>query len=214
MTISFTKMHGLGNDFVVMDATDTPFSLSSAMIARMGDRRYGVGFDQLLVLSPAGSKGVDFNYRIFNAAGREVEQCGNGARCMAAFIYQRQLSDRTHLRLQSIGGVLNCDRLSENKVRVTFPAPIWEPRQIPIDVAVEATSYQLRVDDQIIDYGAVSLGNPHVVVQVPDLSSAALAPLAEYLSTHDCFPAGANVGFMQCVSDRHIQLRVYERWGG
>ena len=207
--LQFTKMQSLGNDFVVIESLDKLFSLSPEKIRRMSDRHLGIGFDQLLVLEKSNT--ADFNYRIFNADGGEVEQCGNGARCVAKYIIDNKLSDKTEILLATHHGELTV-RISQNEFSVDLGIPKFSAKEIPLTLKQQA-SYQLNFNHKPIEFQVVNLGNPHAVIIVDDVKSAAVQPIGAWLSRHDVFPQGANVSFM-CVSKDHIKLRVYERGVG
>ncbi|MBW3567420.1 MAG: diaminopimelate epimerase [Proteobacteria bacterium] len=211
--LEFTKMQGAGNDFVVIDATRSPFMLDREARRRLADRRLGVGCDQLMVVeAPNGDE--DFSYRIYNADGGEVEQCGNGVRCVARFIHDRGLSDKRKLRLGSLGGVLETERLALDTVRVNMGEPVFEPARIPFDAERESLTYPLALEGEMVDVGVVSMGNPHAVLQVNDTRTTPVADLGEMLESHPRFPKRVNVGFMQKLDARHIRLRVFERGVG
>ncbi|HEX7030472.1 MAG TPA: diaminopimelate epimerase [Gammaproteobacteria bacterium] len=212
MQLAFTKMHGAGNDFVVVDATRAPLELDREERRRLADRRFGVGCDQLLVVeSPRGDE--DFFYRIYNADGGEVEQCGNGARCVARFIHDKGLSQDTRLRLGSLGGIVEAELL-EDAVRVNMGAPKLAPADIPFVADAEALTYAVDLEGETLDIGAVSMGNPHAVLTVNDVAATPVADLGEMLESHPRFPERANVGFMQRVDATHVKLRVFERGVG
>ncbi|MCI0749899.1 MAG: diaminopimelate epimerase, partial [Nevskiales bacterium] len=174
MTLSFTKMHGLGNDFVVVDATRRAFRPAPALAQRLADRRLGVGCDQILVLEPPSGPDVDFDYRIYNTDGSESGQCGNGARCLARFILEQKLSDKEKLRVRTSSGVLELQRLPDGRVRVNMGVPRFEPKEIPFTAAaVRAPRYVLTLGTGAqLEFGLVNVGNPHAVIEVPDVSTA------------------------------------------
>jgi len=213
MNIEFTKMQGAGNDFVVIDATRAAFTLEREDRQRLADRRFGIGCDQLMVVqAPQGDE--DFFYRIYNADGGEVEQCGNGVRCVAKFIHARGLSGKSTLRLGSLGGVLEAELLDAGDVRVNMGEPVFKPAEIPFDADKEAVTYPLALEGEMLNVGAVSMGNPHMVLQVNDTTATPVADLGEMLESHPRFPRRVNVGFMQKLDTRHIRLRVFERGVG
>ncbi len=214
MKISFTKMQGLGNDFVVVDATSMPFTLSTAQIQQMANRRFGVGFDQLLVLEPATADDVDFHFRIFNADGSEVGQCGNGARCIARFIRQQGLSDAASFRISTITDRLQLTLQADNKVSVDMGVPRFEPAEIPFAALSVENYYQLLIGNQKVGFGVVNVGNPHAIIPVEQIDAEQVATLGAALSRHEAFPKGVNVGFMQVLDPQNIRLRVYERGTG
>lgn len=214
MGLKFTKMHGLGNDFAVIDATQEKIILSATQIQQLADRHTGIGFDQLLMIEPATNAGHDFKYRIFNASGKEVEQCGNGARCVARYIFSEQLSPKKKLRLDTIAGTIELQIVEDGNITVNMGAPQFSPAKIPFVTDKEALQYELPVADQNFKFGAVSMGNPHAVSLVADIDQAPVQQIGESLQQHPAFPRQINVGFMQIVSPEYIRLRVYERGVG
>lgn len=212
--LPFTKMHGLGNDFVVIDATLHPFTLTPENIRAMADRHFGVGFDQLLVVEPAPHPGLDFGYRIFNADGSEVEQCGNGARCFARYVRENGLSSKDLLRVQTCAGIIELCITATDQVRVNMGVPKFEPAQIPFVSKKTALRYTVEVDNQALSLSVVNMGNPHAVLCVADVEHAPVALWGPLLESHPRFPARVNVGFMQVINRHHIKLRVYERGTG
>jgi len=219
LRIPFTKMHGLGNDFVVLDMISNPVQLSTEQIRMLGDRHRGVGFDQLLIIEPPQRPDADFNYRIFNADGSEVEHCGNGARCFARYVLNRGLIARSPIRVQTKNRLLELHTHDDGLVSVDMGPPDFDPAALPFR-SKQQTSYSLTLNDvpegspTTISFQAVSMGNPHVVMLVDDCENAPVATLSPILCTHSAFPQGVNVGFMQ-VLDRHtIRLRVFERGAG
>ena len=211
MNLSFTKMQGLGNDFVVLDGVREAITLTPQQIRVMADRRLGVGCDQLLMVEPASSASADFRYRIWNADGGEVEHCGNGIRCVARFIHERGLSDATHLTFQTQRGFTRTERLADGQIRVDMGAPILAPANIPFLADTQATQYPLKVADATWQIAAVSMGNPHAVLRVDDTDQAPVNTLGPRIEQHPDFPERVNVGFMQIVDRHHIRLRVFER---
>jgi diaminopimelate epimerase len=207
-------MHGLGNDFMVIDAVRQDFKLNSKAIASLADRRWGVGFDQLLLLQKPNSTDHDFIYRVFNADGSEVSQCGNGARCLALFIREEGLSDKSWITLKTSNGSLRVHLDSVTTATIELAAPVWEPAKIPFVADCESTIYELDVDGQILEAGVVSVGNPHLICQVPDLASSPFDLLGKSLSHHARFPDGANVSFVQVINTSTLLMRVYERGVG
>ncbi len=212
--LRFAKMHGLGNDFVVIDATRKAVALQPDEIRAMADRHFGVGFDQLLLVEPAPHAGVDFGYRIFNADGGEVEQCGNGARCFARFVRDRGLTDKDRIRVQTRAGAIELQVLAGGEVRVDMGAPRWLPAEIPFAADAPALRYRVDVQGQPVQLAVVSMGNPHAVLCVADVDRAPVAQLGPLLERHARFPQRVNVGFMQVVAPGRIRLRVYERGTG
>ncbi len=212
--IEFTKMHGLGNDFMVIDAIHQDIELTPQRIAAWADRHTGVGFDQLLVVEePQGNK-AEFRYRIFNADGGEVEQCGNGARCFARFVRDRGLSQSDRIPVETRGGLIELQLLDDGRVRVDMGRPRFDPADIPLDAPTEQDRYRLEIDGESIEFGAVSMGNPHAVLRVEDVDSAAVGKLGPLIESHPLFPQRVNVGFLQIVDRAHFRLRVYERGVG
>lgn len=214
MTLRFTKMHGLGNDFILVDATQEPWHLSSEAIRRLANRHTGIGFDQLLVLEPATKSHYDFGYRIFNADGGEVNQCGNGARCLAHYIFKEGLTTQTSVRIATSSSIMELSLESDGQITVDMGIPQFTPEKIPLIVPREQLQYTLGVAGEKISFGAVSMGNPHIVIIVPDISSAPVSKIGEPLQNHRAFPQQINVGFMQILSRDHIRLRVFERGVG
>jgi diaminopimelate epimerase len=214
MALPFTKMQGLGNDFVVVDATRRPIELSATQVRALADRRFGIGCDQVLLIEPPRSPENDFHYRIFNADGGEVEQCGNGARCFARYVHERGLTDRTVIRVGTAAGPITLDILEDRSVRVDMGIPRLEPSAVPFVADAIAERYLVDVDGQIIELGAVSMGNPHAVLRVDDVAVAPVERLGLRLQQHPCFPQQANVSFMAIRDRGHIDLRVFERGSG
>lgn len=214
MSLAFTKMHGLGNDFVVIDAIRQQVTLSPEQVRFLADRRFGVGCDQLLLVEPAQASGVDFRYRIFNADGGEVEQCGNGARCFARFVRDKGLTDKDLIVVETSSGIIELRVEPDGQVTVNMGAPRFAPPAIPFQAEAEAASYPLDIDGHTLAIGAVSMGNPHAVLQVEDITSAPVARLGPLLEGHPRFPRRVNAGFMQIVDRGHIRLRVFERGAG
>lgn len=214
MRLSFTKMQGTGNDFVVIDATRARFSPHPGLLRRLTDRRFGVGCDQVLVVETASTADVDFNYRIFNADGSEVGQCGNGSRCLAQFVAESGLSDKPRLRVRTSTAVLELERLTNGQVKVNMGVPRLEPAQIPFKAPERQWRYELEVGGQTITFGTVSMGNPHLVTRVANVDQAPIERLGPQLESHPAFPERVNVGFMQSLARDRIRLRVFERGAG
>jgi len=213
MDIAFTKMHGLGNDFVVIDAISQKVSLTPEQIRKLADRHFGIGCDQvLLVERPQGA--ADFRYRIFNADGGEVEQCGNGARCFVHFVRLRGLTDKNELTVETAGGTIRPRIEADGRVTVDMGVPRFAPPDIPFNAERESLRYELLVDDATVTIGAVSMGNPHAVIQVDSVRDAPVATLGALIERHPRFPNRVNAGFMEVVTPSHIRLRVYERGAG
>lgn len=213
-TMSFTKMHGLGNDFMVVDAISQPFRLRPDVIRKLADRHFGVGFDQLLVVEPPGLPDVDFRYRIFNADGSEVEQCGNGARCFARFVRDQRLTNRRVIRVQTAAGVIELRVGREGWVTVDMGVPELNPAAIPFAAESGKSVYTVEVNGETVELSAVSMGNPHGVLLVDDVDTAPVETLGPALERHPRFPARANIGFLQVVDRGRARLRVFERGAG
>ncbi|MFO7593174.1 MAG: diaminopimelate epimerase [Pseudomonadota bacterium] len=211
MPLKFTKMHGLGNDFVVIDAINQNVSLSSEQVRFIADRRFGIGCDQLLLVEPAQQPNVDFRYRIFNADGGEVQQCGNGARCFARFVREKGLSDRDAIVVETASGIITLTIEADGQVRVNMGKPDFNPASLPFQAESEKLVYELEAGNEVLAIGAVSMGNPHAVMQVEDVALAPVERLGPMLESHPRFPERVNVGFMQVIDRSHIRLRVYER---
>jgi diaminopimelate epimerase len=215
MKIAFTKMHGLGNDFVVIDGTRRPFRPSPGAIRRLADRYRGIGFDQLLVVEPASVPDADFDYRIYNADGGEAGVSGNGARCFARFLRERGLWSRDEVRLRTITTRLTLTHQRDGQVRVDVGAPRFEPADIPFTAPARAPRYTLTLEEGgILEVGAVSMGNPHAVIEVADVAQAPVAALGAALQRHRAFPESVNVQFLQFVAPHVARLRIYERGAG
>lgn len=214
MHIQFSKMHGLGNDFMVVDCITQNAYFSPEMIRRLADRNTGIGFDQLLVVEPPYDPESDFHYRIFNADSSEVSQCGNGARCFARFVRMKGLTNKTHIQVSTQSGKLILKIENDDKVSVNMGEPIWSPSKIPFRANSEEKTYILRVNDKTLFVGAVSMGNPHCVTVVDDIATAEVEKLGSLLESHERFPERVNASFMQIISRNEISLRVYERGVG
>lgn len=214
MRLRFTKMQGLGNDFVVIDAVNQPLELTPERARFLADRHFGVGCDQLLVVEPAQQPGVDFRYRIFNADGGEVEQCGNGARCFVRFVHEKGLTDKREIRVETKSGVIS-PRLEENGlVTVNMGVPVLEPARVPFLSDSDAVVQPLQVGDATVAITAVSMGNPHAVQVVLDVDAAPVATQGPLIECHARFPARVNAGFLQVLDEHRVRLRVYERGAG
>ena len=214
MNLRFTKMHGLGNDFVVFDATQQPVELEPQQLKLIADRHFGIGCDQILLVEPPRSQDTEFYYRIFNADGSEVEQCGNGARCFARFVNEKGLSSKTVLNVGTAKGRITLYLEDNDEVRVNMGVPEFEPAKIPIQADALADSYPLKLENEILEFMAVSMGNPHAVLLTDDVEQAPVETLGPQLETHSMFPQRINVGFMHITSRQHINLRVFERGSG
>jgi diaminopimelate epimerase len=219
MSLSFTKMHGLGNDFVVINAISQTVDLTPDQIRFIADRHRGVGCDQLLLVEPPETDEVDFNYRIFNSDGGEVGQCGNGARCFARYVVNAGLTEKNELTVATVSGKIQISLEADGQVTVDMGAPRFNPADIPFDAELGADRFSLSVGEQHIEIGAVSMGNPHAVIDlarlgVANIDDAQVAELGPLLESHPRFPERVNVGFMQVVARDHIRLRVFERGVG
>jgi diaminopimelate epimerase len=214
MTLQFTKMHGLGNDFIVLDGIHQRIDLTPAQIRHLADRHFGIGCDQLLLVETAQQANADFRYRIFNADGGEVEQCGNGARCFARYVRAKGLTDKDRITVETMKGVLVLTIQADNQVTVNMGIPNFTPSEIPFKAAQQAQTYPLNIGGETLRIGAVSMGNPHAVTQVEDIQSAPVATLGPQIEHHPDFPQRVNAGFMQVASSSEIAVRVYERGAG
>ena len=212
--IKFTKMHGLGNDFVVLDATAAPMVLTAAQLRFIADRHFGVGCDQLLVVEPARTPDTDFHYRIFNADGGEVEQCGNGARCFVRFVHDRGLTAKRVIRVGTLGGVIELRLEADGQVTVNMGVPQFEPARIPFDAPAAAPLYDLVVAEKTIKINVLSMGNPHAVQLVADVDTAPVTTQGPLIEVHPRFPQRVNAGYLQVLDRAHVRLRVYERGAG
>jgi diaminopimelate epimerase len=205
-------MHGLGNDFIVFEAPRT--ALSERQLRRLADRRTGIGFDQALMLEPPRRAGTDAYYRIFNADGGEVEQCGNGARCIARFVAERRARGERSLRLDSPGGLVDAVIESDGRVSVSMGVPDFRPSSLPMLAERESASYRVEVAGRTVDFGAVSIGNPHAVILVSSVDTAPVDSVGPAMENHPIFPQRVNTGFIEIVAPAHVRLRVYERGVG
>ncbi len=211
MGLKFSKMHGAGNDFVVLDGVRQAVNLSAAQIRFLADRHFGVGCDQLLLVEP--SEVADFRYRIFNADGGEVEQCGNGARCFVRFVHEQGLTPKREIRVETKGGLISLKLEDDGRVTVNMGAPVFEPARVPFDGTC-AVSEDLQVGDATVAISVLSMGNPHAVQVVADLDTAPVEQQGALIERHVRFPKRVNAGFMQVLERGHIRLRVYERGAG
>jgi len=214
MHFHFSKMHGLGNDFMVVDCITQNIFFSPDLIRRLADRHTGVGFDQLLVVEAPYDPESDFHYRIFNADGSEVEQCGNGARCFARFVRMKGLTNKYSISVSTKKGKMVLSIEEDDQVTVNMGVPEFEPNKIPFKAKQMEKTYIMRAEDKTLFCGAVSMGNPHVVTVVDDVNTVDVDTLGPMLESHERFPERVNVGFMQVVSREEINLRVYERGAG
>jgi len=212
--VNFTKMHGLGNDFIVINNLDGNVNLSSERISALSDRRTGIGFDQLLVIEPASVSEAEFNYRIFNADGGEVEHCGNGARCFARYVHDKGLTKSRSIPVNTSAGMITLHLLDNQNVTVSMGVPVFEPAAIPFLAEQTQKIYLIDVEGRQIEVGCTAIGNPHVVLQVEDVATAEVETLGPLLESHRLFPNRVNVGFMQIIDSGNIKLRVFERGVG
>ncbi|NOH81821.1 diaminopimelate epimerase [Vibrio sp. RE86] len=214
MHFHFSKMHGLGNDFMVVDCITQNIFFSPDLIRRLADRHTGIGFDQLLVVEAPYDPETDFHYRIFNADGSEVEQCGNGARCFARFVRMKGLTNKYSIGVSTKKGKMVLNIEEDDQVTVNMGVPEFEPNKIPFKAKQPEKTYILRAEDKTLFCGAVSMGNPHVVTVVDDVATADVDILGPLLESHERFPERVNAGFMQVLDRGEVNLRVYERGAG
>lgn len=213
MKLKFTKMQGLGNDFVVLDGIHQSIHLDRQQLRFLADRHFGIGCDQILLVEKAEGD-ADFRYRIFNADGGEVEQCGNGARCFVRYVHDHGLTQKSEIRIETLSGVISPKLEISGNVTVNMGQPVFEPAQIPFIAEHIAPAYQLEIAGQPVTISALSMGNPHAVRVVPDVDRAPVETEGALLEQHPRFPKKVNVGFMQVVDRTHIKLRVFERGAG
>ena len=214
MLLNFTKMHGLGNDFMMVDGVTQNVFLSQEQIKKLANRNFGIGFDQLLMVEPPYDPELDFHYRIFNADGSEVSQCGNGARCFARFVKLKGLTNKSAIKVSTKSGNMVLYLENNNQVTVNMGRPVLEPKKIPFTANQQEKTYILRSEDDTVMCGVVSMGNPNCVVVVDDVEAAPVEELGARLEQHERFPEKANIGFMQIINREHIKLRVFERGAG
>ncbi|MFJ2548015.1 diaminopimelate epimerase [Pseudomonas sp. NPDC087612] len=214
MLLRFTKMHGLGNDFMVLDLVSQHAHILPKHAKQWGDRHTGIGFDQLLIVEAPSNPEVDFRYRIFNADGSEVEQCGNGARCFARFVLDKRLTAKKRIRVETKGGIIELDVRNDGQISVDMGPPRLVPAEIPFDAPAQALSYPLEVAGRNVELFAVSMGNPHAVLRVDDINAAPVHELGAQIEHHPRFPQRVNVGFIQVIDRHRAQLRVWERGAG
>ncbi len=212
--LRFSKMHGIGNDFVLIDCRTRPFDLDTADIRRLGDRHTGVGFDQLLSIEPATDPACAYRYGIWNTDGSRAGQCGNGVRCVAAWLARAGALGAGATRLESPSGAVAVELLDDASVRVAMGTPVFDPHAVPLRAAAEAPTYRLDVVGHRVELGAVSMGNPHAVIEVDDVTLAPVATLGPQVEMHADFPDRCNVGFVQVLDRGHLRLRVWERGVG
>jgi len=214
MILKFTKMHGAGNDFVVLDGVRQKIELSAEQLRLLADRHFGVGCDQILLVEKAQRAEADFRYRIFNADGGEVEQCGNGARCFVRFVHDQKLTHKREIVVETQSGLITPRLENDGRVTVNMGAPIFDPALIPFDGGSGAVSEPLEVAGETIEISALSMGNPHAVQVVADIERTPVEKLGPLIERHPRFPNRVNAGFMQIMDRQHIRLRVYERGSG
>jgi diaminopimelate epimerase len=214
MLLEFTKMHGLGNDFMVIDAINQSVSLAAGQVRALADRHLGIGFDQLLLVEAASNPDVDFRYRIFNADGSEVGQCGNGARCFMRFVQEQGMTHKQQLLVETASGPLQLSQEIDGQITVDMGVPRLDPADIPFDAPAFAARYPLDVDGLHIEIAALSMGNPHAVLQVDDIETAPVQELGPAIERHPRFPQHVNAGFMQIVDPATVRVRVFERGAG
>lgn len=214
MKLKFSKMHGLGNDFVVLDGIRQQVALTPEQLRYLADRHFGVGCDQILLVEAASQPGVDFRYRIFNADGSEVEQCGNGARCFVRFVHEAGLTDKREIRVETLKGIIEPRLEANGNVTVDMGEPRFLPAEIPFLHDDDVVIYNLDVADETLEISVVSMGNPHAVQVVPSVDSAPVSEHGPLIENHERFPQRVNAGFMQIVDRHAIKLRVFERGSG
>ncbi len=221
MKLRFTKMHGAGNDFVVIDAINQSVNLTSDQWRDIANRRVGIGADQILIVEKPTMPGVDFRYRIFNSDGGEVEQCGNGARAFVKFVVEKGLTEHREIRVETIAGVIRSRLEDDGRITVDMGAPVFDPARVPFDTAGLASKPQyaarlwaIPIRAHLREFVVLSMGNPHAVQQVDDVNTAPVSEEGPLIEKHSCFPRRVNAGFMQVVDRQHIRLRVFERGAG
>ncbi len=225
MLVKFTKMHGIGNDFMVVDAISQHVHIRPEQVRKLSDRHFGVGFDQLLLVEPPGRPDADFRYRIYNSDGSEVENCGNGARCFARFVADNRLTGKKRVRVETANGLLELEITDKGSVIVDMGKPVFLPAQIPFEPSVQLPEDQFLPEYSLtlatnghkqerMNIGVVSMGNPHGVLLVDDIKTAPVLTLGPLLEAHDCFPQKANIGFMEIIHRKFVRLRVFERGVG
>lgn len=213
-SVRFTKMHGLGNDFAVFEAIHQPLHFNADLVKKLADRHEGIGFDQLLVVESYAGADADFRYRIFNADGGEVEHCGNGARCFARFVYEQGLTQKTRIPVMTESGRIVLELTADGQVTVNMGIPRLEPAEIPFIFQARQILYTVELGQESVQFAAVSMGNPHAVLQVTDTQTAPVELLGASLESHPLFPKRVNVGFMQLINPQQLRLRVFERGVG
>ena len=214
MNLHFTKMHGAGNDFMVIDAINQSVDLGADTISALANRHFGIGFDQLLLVENTDEPDADFRYRIFNADGGEVEHCGNGARCFARFVREKKLTAKTVISVSTMSGIIVLHVMPDEQVQVDMGQPLFDPGTLPFTADSQQDRYELRLADEVLSIGAVSMGNPHAVVLVDNVDDAPVHQMGPLIESHADFPNRVNAGFMQIMDRDRIRLRVYERGAG
>ena len=221
MRLKFTKMQGAGNDFVVLEALHAPLELTPALARRLADRRYGVGADQILVVEPSRTPGIDFRYRIYNSSGEEVEHCGNGARCFVRYVHEHGLSGKTTVKVETVNNVLELRLGADGRVTVDMNRPVFDPAQVPFDASGLVPRHEGGFEwwpldglGETVEVAVLSMGNPHAVLRVSDVDTAPVATLGPRIETHPRFPRHVNAGFMQVLGADAVRLRVHERGAG
>ena len=214
MLLKFTKMHGTGNDFVVLDGVRQHVYLSTEQMRLLADRHFGVGCDQILLVEKAHDSSADFRYRIFNADGGEVEQCGNGARCFVRFVHEQKLTNKTEIVVETQNGLIRPRLESDGRVTVNMGSPVFDPARLPFIDGLGEVSEPLEVEGRTLTISAISMGNPHAVQVVDDVGAVDLERMGPLIEHHPRFPKRVNAGFMQVMDRKHIRLRVYERGSG
>ena len=215
MLLRFTKMHGLGNDFMVIDAISQKVRMRPDLVKELADRNFGIGFDQMLLVEPPTEPTMDFRYRIYNADGSEVEHCGNGARCFARFVRDKGLIMRDEMQVETARGRAILSIKGRDQVEVDMGAPELRPLEVPTTYTEQATTYTTQLADGTeVEFGAVSMGNPHAVLVVDSVANAPVESWGPELESHSVFPNRANIGFMEVISPSEVRLRVYERGAG
>jgi diaminopimelate epimerase len=214
MKLRFTKMHGQGNDFVMLNGIAQSLSLTTAQIQKLANRNFGIGCDQVLLVEKSALPDVDFRYRIFNNDGGEVEQCGNGTHCFAQFVRDEGLTDKTDIRVETMKGIISPSISQDGVVTTNMGAPRFLPAEIPLLADEETLKYQLDVNGTAVTIGALSMGNPHAVQLVADVDTTPVKEMGPLIENHPRFPQRVNAGFMQVISRNHVRLRVWERGAG
>lgn len=214
MKLDFVKMHGLGNDFVLIDAVTQKVSLNDQQIRQLANRKFGIGFDQLLLAELPSTENVDFRYRIFNSDGSEVEQCGNGARCFAQFVRYKGLTDKERIKVETLAGELTLEVRDKSMVTVDMGIPVFDPASIPFQAQHASETYQVTLDSNQVEFSVVAIGNPHAVIFVDDVQTAAVQDIGSQLENHAWFPNRTNVQFVQLENRSKINQRIFERGVG